>query len=195
MAEELEIIPAFGWHEGFYPKINHFKKLVDNVIKNPKLFQSQKAKSILNENNVNSLKLWGLAFNLIREENKSVFVANLGKNIFSDDCGTDPYLEEKVTICLLNDVLFINPCRVPSWYFFFYEFKQLEFTKDELLQSLSIWVKNSFPQVKVPQKAIKKDVECIIKMYTENIPDNPFLDLGAILDMGDYYKSDTRIWI
>lgn len=197
MLETKELTPVFGRHEGVYPKINHFKKLIDCVEKNPKIFSQDDASLILGigKSQVKALKFWGLAFKLIQEDSKEVFVSDLGRNIFSEN-GSDPYLENMITVQLLTNILLTEPCMVPSWYFFFNEFKQVEFSKEDLANSIEIWAKKVFPNVEISQKNIKKDAELIIKMYSENIPENPFFKLGAIKDMGDYYIIDRgEIWL
>jgi len=187
--EKDQLIPAFGRQEGFYPKYNHFKKLLDCAEKDSKLFSSDSASITLGigKSHVKALKFWGLAFKIIREDNKGVFIDDLGRDILNDD----PYLEKLETIMLLQDTALALPCRIPSWYFLFKEFKQTEFTKQDLIEAIQKWQKELFPDVQVAGNAIEKDVNCILGMYMDT--ESPFSELNLIQNNGEYYRLRSEI--
>jgi len=187
--EKDQLIPAFGRQEGFYPRYNHFKKLLDCVEKDSKLFSSDSASITLGigKSHVKALKFWGLALKIIREEARGVFIDELGIKILADDA----YLEKLETIMLLQEAGLSLPCRIPSWYFLFREFKQTEFTKQDLIEAIQKWQKEEFPDIQVAGNAIEKDVNCILGMYLDT--ESPFSELNLIQNNGEYYRLRSGI--
>ena len=189
MLKNKKLLPVFGKCENFYPKFFHFSKLIHALEKNPDLFTNEKNLLTLGISitQLKSLKYWGIAFKLIKENNKKIVLTNWGQKIFSIN-GIDPYLEETVTTLYLHKALLESTCIVPSWYFTFMEFRQTRFKEEDLILAIEKWALMIFPDVLASRNLIKKDVRCILKMYTENIPDNPFIELNLLHFNGESYE-------
>ena len=87
------------------------------------------------------------------------------------------------------------------WDFTFNAFHLAEFTDNQLFQSLDDYIKKTRPSISISPASIKKDVNCIFRMYarrsvnrskslTEESLDCPFSELGIIETVGDspYYS-------
>ena len=90
----------------------------------------------------------------------------------------DSYLEQEETILKLHKQVL----KLPLAHFIFNEFKQVEFTEDELIEA----AEKEFSETS--KSAIQRDVKAILKMYTENIPENPFFVLNLLSFDGKNYR-------
>ena len=92
----------------------------------------------------------------------------------------DPFFESHETTLLLHQQVL----KLTIADFIFNKFKQVEFTEDELLQAAS---KAFFDSSK---NAIQRDIKAILRMYSENIPENIFFDLHLLLFDGKNYRKE-----
>lgn len=157
----------------------------------------------LGKNMIKSLRYWLKATGITNDDaKKKVFeLSELGK-IIKDH---DPYVQESDTLWLLHYMLSKNLDYATSWYYFFNEFNQNEFTVDDFITSIK-----KFDEMNNPKPAIEnsliKDFEILRKTYLsnsdatststleENDPESntdcPFSELGLItqISKGVYKK-------
>ncbi len=88
-------------------------------------------------------------------------------------------------------------CEAAAWYYIFNVFRDLDFTKEDILAGLKDYIKN-FNKT-IAESSFIKDVNCILRMYAaqdfsrDNTPiedsiDCPFNELGLIRHFGKNYQ-------
>jgi hypothetical protein len=138
---------TIGKTEGFYPKINHFLKMMNDDITG------------VGKTQLKALKFW-----------QSVIDTKVVE--------LDSYLEQEETILKLHKQVL----KLPLVDFLFNKFKQVEFTEEELIEA----AEKAFSEAS--SSAIQRDIKAFLKMYTENIPENPFFDLNLLTFDGKNYR-------
>lgn len=183
--------PIFARHETFHPRFGWIKKGFDSANKNSGVFLNDEATVILGvgKNMVNAISYWCKAFKVL-EENEPT---NLGNRLLSNN-GWDPFLEDPASLWLLHWYLLKPPCYATAWYYVFNQFRQLEFTQDELFNGLSKY-RELLNKSNLAESSLRKDISCIIRMYVPEINskksiseesiDCPFTELGIIQTIGD----------
>jgi hypothetical protein len=194
MGQDSTIHPIFARHETFHPRFGWLKKGFDKAIDDNSVFSKESAPVILGvgKNMVKAIRYWCIAFKVVAEtKDNGNFVHNptefaeklLGEN------GWDPFLENPSSLWLLHWNLFKPPCYAPAWYFTFNELNKIDFSADDLLFSLKEYKSRQFPNKKILDSSLNKDVNCLIRMYVERTgPKNlkedsldcPFTELGII---------------
>src|SRR5690606_30937426 len=100
----------------------------------------------------------------------------------------DPYIKTRYTLSILHYLLVTEKNEATTWYWFFNVFNERVFTKQILVEKLEQWVKENFEK-KVSLNSLKKDVDCLIQLYTkkeyvnktpEDVIKSPFETLGLI---------------
>lgn len=193
MRLETACVPAFARHETFHPRYGWVKKAHDAAASDADLFNHPEAVVTLGvgKNMVKSIRHWGHAFKVlasVKESGSRSSLATpsaLGRTVFADD-GWDPYCELPGTLWLLHWLLLAPPSIVPVWWLAFHEFPGVEFTEEQLEQFVSDRARDwTDPH----PSAIKKDVSCLLRMYSsghlarstfDDVIDCPFRDLGLI---------------
>lgn len=112
---------------------------------------------------VKSLRYWMYATGLtiekisgsLRGQQETQFGALVYKN--------DIHFQKITTLLLCHYYLVTNEEDCTSWYYFFNEFPNLEFTKEDFLQSLTDWLHSK--RSKIAESSILSDVNCLIKTY------------------------------
>jgi hypothetical protein len=200
--------PVFARHETFHPRFGWLKKGYDAAVKNSDIFLEDDAAVILGvgKNMVRSIRYWCSAFGVLEEVNrkgstgKEAVPTSFGKKLLSGN-GWDPYLECNSSLWLLHWNLVQPSANATAWNYTFNEFLLSEFTDDHLFQSLNDYIKKEYPSLSISPASIKKDVNCILRMYagnttgrskalTEETLDCPFSELGIIERVADspYYS-------
>ena len=191
--QKVQINPIFARHETFHPRFGWLKKGFDKVGENASLFKNDDASVILGvgKNMVKSIKYWCIAYKII--ENKGTLPGefqptSFALNLFSNN-GWDPFLEDPASLWLLHWQLLRPPCDVPVWYLAFNEFNQIEFTVDDLILASKEFKTRLFPNKRLSDLSISKDVNCLLRMYVERDTarqlkedslDSPFVQLRLI---------------
>lgn len=194
MAQEAAVRPIFARHETFHPRFGWLKKGFDKAHEDNSVFSQESAPVVLGvgKNMVKAIKYWCVAFKVVNESKdngKYVHRPSVFAEKLLQDGGLDPYLENPSSLWLLHWNLFKAPCYAPAWYFAFNAFNKIEFSADDLLFSLKEYRSRQFPESKIVDSSLKKDVNCLLRMYVERIAqsnlkedslDCPFTDLGII---------------
>jgi len=192
------VYPIFARHETFHPRFGWLKKGFDKAQSDPEVFIKDNASVVLGvgKNMVRSIRYWCSAFKVLGENQSNAkrgrvsVPSEFGMNLLSD-AGWDPYLENPGSLWLLHWYMLKPPCRAATWFFVFNQFRQLEFTTDDLLMNLEEYKKQTFPSDRTVRASLNKDINCLIRMYaqqrnykspSEDSIDCPFAELGLILN-------------
>jgi hypothetical protein len=192
---ENPVNPIFANHETFHPRFGWLKKGFDAAKKNPGVFLQDDAPVRLGvgKNMVRAIRYWCSAFKILDKNNlPTTFGENLlGKN------GWDSYLENPASLWLLHWNLFKPTCEAAAWYYTFNIFRDLEFTKEDILAGLKDYIGN-FNKT-IAESSFIKDINCILRMYAaqdfirnnspiEDSIDCPFNELDLIRTFGKKYQ-------
>ncbi|MBD2595935.1 DUF4007 family protein [Nostoc spongiaeforme FACHB-130] len=192
---ETAVNPTFANHETFHPRFGWLKKGFDAAKKNPGVFLLDDAPVRLGvgKNMVRAIRYWCSAFKLIDKNNSPT---TFGEKLLGSN-GWDAYLEDPASLWLLHWNLLKPTCEAAAWYYIFNVFRDLDFTKEDILVGLQDYIK-SFDK-KIADSSFMKDISCILRMYAtqEFIRDNspiedsidcPFNELGLIRHFGKSYQ-------
>lgn len=165
----------FGQHQTFHLRVNWLRKGIFMVHKDSRFFYDKEAaeKVGLGKNMVQSLKFWMMLTNIIKEtketETKKTIheITRFGKII--DDY--DPYLNYSDTISLLHFSILNQAEPLTVWDWFFNINSNKVSTKEEIINEIISWalLANADPQ----EKSIKRDVDCLLRLYTSGVASDP----------------------
>ncbi len=177
--------PTFANHESFHLRYSWLKKAYDATLENDRIFVSDDAtiKLGVGKNMVRAIRFWSLASKILESgkgrQNSSMSTTSIGKAIFDDSNGLDPYLEDPQTLWLLHWLLFAPPCRIPVWWIIMNEFSATKIERGDLFEHISQRITN-LAEWKTPSpKSLKKDIDVFLHTYTTeqgNIPIEEYLD-------------------
>ena len=188
---------AFARHETFHPRYGWLKKGFEAAKKDPQIFLWEDAPVQLGvgKNMVRSIRYWCEAFKLTQEDKPTDF----GHKLFGQ---WDPYLEDPASLWLLHWQLLRPPCVATAWWVAFNQFRQVEFTTEDLLRALEDYCAQMGKRVAVG--SLRKDLTCLLRMYgaqsgkakagpTEDSLDCPFAELGLIRAEEKGYRFGTGL--
>lgn len=183
-------ISVFARHETFHPRFGWLKKGFDRASVDAEIFFREDAPVRLGvgKNMVRSIRYWCSAFKLLSDDQPTEFGQQLlGQN------GWDPYLEDPASLWLLHWKLLEAPNLATAWDVVFNDFRQVEFTTEDLFYRLCEY--RDREASRISESSLKKDVSCILRMYvvqpsgkaqvSEDSLDCPFTELGLIHTAGD----------
>lgn len=191
-------IESFARHETFHPRYGWFRKAVMAASKWPDIFSREDAPVELGvgKNMVRAIRFWGKAAKVLADgENPDrprlflTYPSWNGVALLGDQPGLDPYLELPGSLWLLHWWMLSKPCSLPVWWIAFNQFGSVEFSDDDLLLAV-IGELRRVPTWTLPVEAsIKKDVDCLLRMYAprvagrfalDDLLDCPFRDLRML---------------
>jgi hypothetical protein len=191
-------IPAqrfgFSGHESFTCRYGWLKKAAEAAAFDRELFAKDEAIVQLGvgKNMVRSIRHWGLAYQVLQPRGRNgVEVSRWGDLLLGH---WDPFLEDIGSLWLLHWLLVNNPSRAGTWFFTFFVFPQVEFTKGELLRSLVTYASRQGWTIK--EVTLSRDVDCFIRTYVpgrgrtagmlpEDAFDCPLAELRLLSSTGD----------
>ncbi|MBD6614797.1 DUF4007 family protein [Komarekiella sp. 'clone 1'] len=192
---ENPVNPVFANHETFHPRFGWLKKGFDAAKKNPGIFLQDDAPVRLGvgKNMVRSIRYWCSAFKILDKNN---LPTTFGEKLLGNN-GWDSYLEDPASLWLLHWNLLKPTCEAAAWYYIFNIFRDLEFTKEDILLGLKDYIMNF--NKNIADSSFIKDVNCILRMYVaqdftrgntpiEDSIDCPFNELGLIRHFGKNYQ-------
>ncbi|EEG79120.1 DUF4007 family protein [Dethiobacter alkaliphilus] len=152
----------FAGHETFTFRYGWLKKAVDGIGSDPKVFKRDDAivEFGVGKNMVQSIKFWGLATQVLEEENKELKVSNFGHKLLNQ---WDPFLEDPASLWLTHWLLATNPSRAAVWYLAFNKYPRPDFTKDQILEFIVDYADRH--SIKIKGTTIGRDVDCFIRTY------------------------------
>lgn len=194
MSEHDTITTAFSGHETFVFRFAWLKKAIDEITKDPTIFNNDDAMVRLGvgKNMVRSIRHWALATNIIQEtpgtRGGQLQPTKLGSFLLGNN-GADPYLEDRNTLWLLHWNLATNERRSTTWTWAFSLYPAPEFNRDTMTNFLSNEATKRTS--KTPnESSMRRDVDCFIRTYTptktgkssvlEDNLDCPLNELGII---------------
>lgn len=178
----------FKGHQSFSIRGGWLYKGLKGVKNNPEIFlDTIKAMDNigLGSNMVKSLRYWMPTIGLTEEKTvgkeRGQTLTLFGDLVYEGDL----HFQKMGTLLLCHYFLACNAEKATSWYYFFNEYKQKEFIKEDLVLSLKSWVNQEF---QVAESSISSDIDCLIKTYVEDInlidfedlKGSPFAQLGLI---------------
>lgn len=158
----------FGGHETFALRYSWLTKGYQEFLKNPSVFSDENATVILGVgvNMVHSIKFWLQACQIIKADPKdfTLSTTEIGRLIFDEKDGYDPYLEDEATIWLIHWLIASNSQIATAFFWFFNNFHKQEFSQDEATTSLTDFVTQNISR-KISKNTLKNDISAILRMY------------------------------
>lgn len=185
---------TFSGHESFQCKSLWLKKGYDYVV-DGRSFNDDYAVVALGvgKNMVSSIRFWLKAFGIM-DDNSELSV--IGRFIFDNEDGIDPYIEDVNTQWLLHYLL-VNTQYATIYNVFFEDFCRTrhEFSKEQFLAYIRrLFNDKSFGNIPYNENTISRDISTLLKNYvrpqvTKNFDDfyAVLLDLNLIKLNGDQY--------
>lgn len=183
----------FSGHETFPLRLLWLKKLYDAVasgVTAKRTFQEHEgiARFGVGKNMAMSMLYWAIACDVVREVGGKMETTELGRLLFDDASGLDPYLEDASTIWLVHNALCATPDVATSFFYAFNIFAQPVFERPALVKELSdIAVARG---ARATAETIKRDVEVLLRSYAPRTADTgedasePLLaELGLIREL------------
>ena len=164
---------SFSGHQTFPFRYTWLKKGVD-AVENPTIFSSENASVTLGvgKNMVASIRHWCKVAGLIRTDpnERGQFVATkLGKAIFDNGNGFDPYLDDPATLWLIHSKIVTNTDPTTLWYWAFNVFRENQFTPDIFKKQWSAWAQQKKPSMRpASPKTLQRDIRCFIRTYCQS---------------------------
>ena len=190
--------PSFSGHQTFPFRYTWLKKGVDAVAEDSAIFSSEDASVTLGvgKNMVASIRHWCQVSGLIRtdlhQRGRSI-LTDLGKAIFDDENGFDPYLDDPATLWLIHWKIATNINQATSWYWAFNIFRESQFTSDIFKKQVSEWTQQQKASARLASdNTLQRDVHCFIRTYcqsrhttaiVEESFDCPLVELNLITEL------------
>ena len=174
---------TFSGHETFVLRSNWLKKAYDLLQERPDLFFLEDAfvRLGVGKNMAQSIRFWGRVCNIYErlEDGTGHRATDLGRALFDDTHGWDPFLVTPTSRWLLHWQIVSRPEAAFTWYYTFNLLRRGEFTPSQLAQQIIQLVVQH--NGKPPSSAtINRDIDCMLRCYQR--PDAAQLGL-AIEDM------------
>ena len=181
--------PMFARHETFHPRYGWFRKAFQYTADDPKIFSREDAPVQIGvgKNMVRSIRFWGLAAKLIRENAQSSSyrvsefnTTSIGQALFSDG-GWDPFMEDPGSLWLLHWLILAPRSRLPVWWLAFNEFSAVEFTEDDLESVITMKLETTADWINPHPSSVRKDISTLLRTYattprSKNIGIDDFLN-------------------
>ena len=198
MSLERAATPTFANHQTFHPRFGWIKKGYDAADRDPEAFSRSSAPVDLGvgKNMVEAIRFWTLATKMVvrrpnpeRPRLSICTPSRLGRALFDDHVGLDPFLEDPATLWILHWHAVSELSTLPVWRLVFNDLGALEFSEADLVQycvdeiAATTW---SQPM----RSSVQKDVDCLLRMYSrretrarqslDDLLDSPFRELGLV---------------
>jgi hypothetical protein len=167
-------IVAYGQHQSFHLRGQWLSKAIDQLDSDNRFFYDPFAfeKIGIGKNMVKSLKHWAVATGVVIDKNERnyrlFYLSPFGELVKKYDKG----IHIKDTASLLHFHLVKEREPASIWYWFFQVENDAFFSKEELYSRSIAWV-NRNESKSVSENSIKKDIDCLLRLYTtgENVDD------------------------
>lgn len=164
-------------HETFSLRLLWLKKAFD-VASGPdgidrRTFQEQSAIATfgVGRNMALSMRHWALATEVLEIASTTHLRASeVGRMIFSDGNGLDPYLEHPSTLWLMHANLVSEPQAATTFYFAFNLLNQIAFTREDLVRAMAAIV-DARATTRATPETLKRDVEVFVRSYAPRYAD------------------------
>lgn len=169
---------SFSGHESFQCKTQWLKKGYDFVYKQNNFNDPEAVVKLgVGKNMVSGIKYWLRAFGIIDERQQ---ITEIGKYIFDDIQGVDPYTEDIASLWLLHYSLIRNEI-ASIYYLTFIDFhkEKNEFTRDHLQNYIKRRCNEAGWQYLFNENTVRKDIGVLLQNYVE--PTNRIHDEYSVL--------------
>ena len=194
--------PQFSGHETFPLRYGWLKKAYDRVAATEGDEAGNKAacwddeaiaRFGVGKNMVASMRHWAKTTRIIGESSPNkVCTAELGKLLFDEQGGADPYMENPATSWLIHWQLAAMPEKT-TWFWAFNHYPAITFERDRFEKLLERFI-NERGWSPVAAKTLKNDVACFLRTYATRQPtdknghddtlESPLTELGLIKAIG-----------
>ncbi len=149
---------------------------------------------------VSSIRHWCSVAKFIRadtHQRREFKATHLGKAIFDDENGFDPYLDDPATLWLIHWQIATNTKQATAWYWAFNVLRGNRFTPDTFARELYRWAQQQKPSMRpVSENTLHRDVNCFIRTYcqsrhnataavAEETFDCPLVEINLIAELPD----------
>lgn len=138
-AGELGRARVFSGHESFAVRYGWLPKLYEAVVREPELFGDDERAILtlgLGKNMVRSIRFWGEAFGVTRNDGRSVRPTEFGRRLLAPGVGVDPFLEEPDSLWRLHWRLTVHG-GLGAWTAAFLTVTDVEIARARLLELVS----------------------------------------------------------
>ena len=166
--------PSFSGHQTFPFRYTWLKKGYDAVKEDANVFTNDNATIILGvgKNMVQSIRHWCRVAGLIEIEGKhqkNFVPTELGRYIFDDINGFDPYLDDPATLWLIHWQIASNKNQATGWYWAFNILKKNQFNPETFSLEMHEWAKLQNGSMRpVSPNTLQRDVNCFIRTYCQS---------------------------
>ncbi|WP_026782064.1 DUF4007 family protein [Pleomorphomonas koreensis] len=157
-------------HETFALRLLWLKKAFDAASgpdgADRRTFQEQNAIATfgVGKNMALSMRHWALATKVLEDGPTHLRATDLGRLIFTDVTGLDPYLEHPSTLWLMHAQLVSEPHAATTFYYAFNLLNQIAFTRDDLVKAMAVIV-DARATARATAETLKRDVEVFVRSY------------------------------
>jgi hypothetical protein len=157
-------------HETFSLRLLWLKKAFDHASGpdgvDRRTFQEQSAIATfgVGKNMALSMRHWALATRVLEDGPTHLRATGLGRLIFTDGTGLDPYLEHPSTLWLMHAHLVSEPHAATTFYYAFNLLNQIAFTRDDLVKAMAAIVE-ARATARATAETLKRDVEVFVRSY------------------------------
>ncbi|MCZ8546379.1 DUF4007 family protein [Mesorhizobium qingshengii] len=157
-------------HETFPLRLLWLKKAFDHASDpdgvDRRTFQEQNAIATfgVGKNMALSMRHWALATKILRDSPTHLHATDLGRLIFTDGTGLDPYLEHPSTLWLMHAHLVSEPRAATTFYYAFNLLNQIAFTRDDLVRAMAAIIE-ARATARATAETLKRDVEVFVRSY------------------------------
>jgi len=171
---------SFSGHESFYCKSLWLKKGYDFVFANKNFNDPDAVVNLgVGKNMVAAIRYWLRAFDLLDEGNPT----EIADNLFNNENGKDPYIEDLGTLWLLHYLL-VKTELASIYKLFFVDFhreKNNEFTREQL----QLFLKRKNAETRYAhlynENTVKRDIGVLLQNYIIPQKEKPNEDFSALL--------------
>ena len=187
--------PQFSGHETFTLRYGWLKKAYDFAAGSQEnarsvfLREGAAARLGVGKNMASSMRHWAKAAGIIADSNGTETVTDLGRFMFQDDTGRDPFMENPSTSWIIHWNLSSSVDQKTTWFWAFNCFNEIDFERDTMERQLENLVSN-MSWKRVAPSTIKRDVACFIRTYAAQPPsskstfedemESPLAELGLL---------------
>ena len=186
-------------HETFALRYAWLPKCVEAVRADPYMFVDENIAMVflgVGKNMVRSIRFWGLATGVITSENKNGYaITEFGKQLFDQEQGFDPYLEDNQTLWLLHWKLATSKVPLFAWDFLLNRWHEPELVLSSILPSANHDLKMA--EMSVSESSLKSHFAVFFHTYipskvkknknTEDTLDCPLVELELL-----EYRSERK---
>ena len=121
---------------------------------------------------VSSIRHWCTVARLIKadpHQRRRLVPTELGKAIFNDKNGFDPYLDDPATLWLIHWQITTNINQATAWYWAFNVLRKNQFTSDTFKKQVSEWTQQHKASARpVSDNTLQRDIHCFIRTYCQS---------------------------